>query len=318
VAPATCRAILRAAAELGYRENPVVSHLMHALRQSRSKAYQANLALVSCARSAHSFRWHTNSCFRTGFHDAAGRHGYGVDDFWLNEPGRSHQQLARILYSRRIAGLALMAARDLDTIQRSYDEIWYDFPVIGIGVVRTRPEISCVCTDHFQTAFVATEEVLRRGYRRPALFVKRGLDRLVDFRFSGGFLAAARQLAPSGRTELYAGDEMVRSDFERWVRREKPDCILTLHVESKGWLEDIKPGLRRPIGLVHLDWNTDLIGWAGMIQDSHRVGETAADLVIQNIHRDRKGATGNPQVVMLESRWRDGASAPGRASAINP
>ncbi len=308
VSESTRRKIIAVANRLGYRENPVVAHLMFHLRQSRNKAYQANLALISCARSPNTFKWHTNSLFRKGFREAAGRHGYGVDEFWLNQPNQSNKQLARILHSRRIAGLALVAARDLDTIQRTYDDIWYDFPLICIGIVRTRPLISCVCTDHFQTAMVATEEVLRRGYQRPGLFVKKGLDDLVDKRFSGGFLAVVQRLSPSCRTEIFFENVPDRDSFARWMERERPDCVITLHQEAMGWLRDMNCRIPGSVGLVHLDWNQDLPEWAGMVQDSQQVGETAADLVIQNLHRNAKGATPNPQVIMIESRWHDGRS----------
>jgi DNA-binding LacI/PurR family transcriptional regulator len=313
VAEATRKNISAVARKIGYQKNPVVAHLMFQLRQSRDKAYQANLALISCARTPNTFRWHTNSLFRRGFCEAAGRLGYGVDDFWLNQPGRSFRQLARILRSRRIAGLALVAARDLDTIQRSYDDIWRDFPVIGIGIVRTRPSISCVCTDHFQTTMVATEEVLRRGYRRPGLFIKRGMDQLVDQRFSGGFLAVTQRLKTSHRTEIYSDNTPDLASFGRWLRQERPDCILTLHPEVRGWLADLGRTVPDAMGLVHLDWNEDLPDWAGMVQNSRQVGETAAELVIQSRHGNQNGAPPDPRVIMVDSHWRGGPSIAGPA-----
>src|SRR5204862_370716 len=75
------------AAELGYRANPTVAHLMAQLRASGTTRWKAKLALVNAHRDPHAFRNHpTIPTYVAGCEERAERLGYSFDRFWLHDP----------------------------------------------------------------------------------------------------------------------------------------------------------------------------------------------------------------------------------------
>jgi hypothetical protein len=86
--PETRERIQKIANEIGYRANATVSALMAQLRASHTPRYQATLGLVNASSDRDTLK---NFCtFRdcvTGCVQRAWQLGYGLDDFWLREPG---------------------------------------------------------------------------------------------------------------------------------------------------------------------------------------------------------------------------------------
>jgi LacI family transcriptional regulator len=312
VAAATRQEIRKSAETLGYVTNPLVAHLMAELRQSRKKTFQANLALINCSPKKDIFEWHTFQDFRLGIQEGARHLGYGIDEFWLYEPRGSPARLNRIFRARQIPGIVFVAAAEPEIIHQAHNDLWRYFPAVAVGIEKTQPQIACVCADHYQTAKDAVDEVLKRGYQRPGFAISEHLDHLVDRRFSGGFLAAVMKLPASRQLPVHVADLLRPDAFAAWFKRHRPDCVLTVHDGVIEWLRRLEDRSARETGAVHLDWHEGVADCAGMIQSNRVVGRTAAEIVVQYIHTQMKGAPEQPHITLVESHWRDGPTLPAR------
>ena len=116
--------IQKIAEKMGYRRNPVVDSLMTQLRADRQPTFQANLGLINCSPTKDLKKNHTFRRLREGVIRRAEQLGYGVEEFWLQQPDMRPERLKQIIETRGIRGLILMAALDPDTIDESYSKIW--------------------------------------------------------------------------------------------------------------------------------------------------------------------------------------------------
>ena len=221
--------IQRLASREGYAGNPLVANLLTQLRLSRTVTYQSTLGLLffggspSLLNDSHTFRdW------VTGCEARAKSLGYGLDHFILGDSGVSPRRLAKILEARNIRGLIAFGLFEGNVIPKKFDLLWKHHAATVIGSHSVRPPLSWVSNDQFSTAAYAVEELFRLGYRRPALCLSENVDARVDNRFSGGFHVALDKLGIRNSIPVFSIDGGARKRFESWVKKHRPDGILTI------------------------------------------------------------------------------------------
>ena len=311
--PATTRARIEAlAAEMGYQKNPTVAHLMARLRADVSSGHKATLALLNAHEDRHAFRTHpTIPTYVEGCRRRAGLSGYSLDEFWLHDPKLDGASLNKILRTRNIRGVIVVGLMNSNRLPERFLPTWEEFPCVVTGVRTRDPALSFACTDHHMLAMRAVENALRLGYRRPGLVLDGVIDRLVEHRFTSGYLIARQQLAAAHRLKPFYKVTEARRDpelFRRWFEKEKPDVILTLYHVVRRWLDGM--GLHAPedMGLIQLEWRPDHPQWAGMHQHNDVVGEAAVEMVIGMIHNGERGIPLFPRATLLGSTWVEGAT----------
>lgn len=297
------------AREMGYSANATVAALMAQLRASRTSTYQATLALINASSERDWLK--TFSTFRawvTGALRRATQLGYGLDDFWLCEPGISPGRLASILASRNIRGLIITGVVDHSSLPSGLEEIWTRLPSVVVGLRTTRPPLHCATNDQFATALDAIRKVLKLGYQRPGLVIEAQVDANVDHRFSAGFGVGQNQLPSAQRLPVCGFDRSNPAAFAAWFKKHRPDVIVGLHEEVKAWLAGLKIRVPRDVSLVHLDRTADMEGWAGMDQSNDLVGVAAIDIIVGQIHRNEFGIPASARSVLVGSTWVAGAT----------
>jgi LacI family transcriptional regulator len=286
---------------------------MAQLRVSQTPKFHANIALIKCSSTRTIFDQHPYDEFRRGIRERADKFGYGVEEFWAEEPGVKPARLLQILEARSIKGVILAAPPEPKRLFPDHPELFRDFCVSVIGVDRTDPPLPRAASNHFRSARAAVEAVFRLGYARPALYASDHTDRILDRRWSAGFAAGVHDSpnAIDGRTAplLFAAPD--RAAFLKWVKSEKPDVIITDELQALEWLQAGKLAVPDDIGLVHLDWGPHLRDWAGMQQASRTVGAAAADLTILQITNNEVGPPEHPRLVLIESEFVPGPSVKG-------
>lgn len=302
--PETRQRIQAIAAELGYRANATVAALMAQLRASRTQKYQATLGLINASSQRDTLK---NFCtFRdwvAGCMSRAAQLGYGLDDFWLSEPGIAPSRLTSILESRGIRGLVIAGVVDHGTLPAIFEPIWARFPCVVIGLRTTQPPLHSATNDQFSTVLRAVEEALKLGYQRPGLVIQEEIDANVDHRFSGGFWVGQGRLARARRLPICDFDRVKPERFQAWWAKHRPDVVITLHEEVLGWLSAMKVAVPGEVGLIHLDRTVELQRWAGMNQSNELVGVGAIDMIVGQIHRSEVGIPSHPRSLMIESAW---------------
>ncbi len=301
------------AAEMGYRANATVAALMAQLRASRTSTYQATLGLINASSERDWLKaYSTFRAWVTGALRRATQLGYGLDDFWLCEPGISPSRLGSILASRNIRGLVITGVVNHRSLPVGLDELCTRLPSVVVGLRTTRPQLHCATNDQFATALDAMEEVLKLGYRRPGLVIEAQVDANVDYRFSAGFGVGQNKLPRAQRLPLCDFDRSNPAAFEGWFTKHRPDVIVGLHEEVMAWLAGMKIRVPRDVGLVHLDRTADMEGWAGMDQGNDQVGVAAIDIIVGQIHRNESGIPASARSLMVESTWVAGGTVRGQ------
>jgi len=312
IPPATRERIARVAAELGYRKNPTLAHLMSELRRGARGGHRATLALINAHEERDAFRTHpTIPSYVAGCHRRAAATGYTLDEFWLHDPAADGGRLQRIFQARGIRGMILVGLMRGNRLPERFLPALETAPCVVTGVATRDPALSFACSDHHLLVTRAMERIHHLGYQRPALVLDRGIDHLVERRFSAGFRIAQEMFPAEGRLEPFYTDTDTdqprdRERFTRWLRRECPDVILTLYHRIRRWVEAAGVAVPGEIGLVQMEWRADHPDWAGMHQNNDIVGEAAVEMLIGMIHNGERGIPGFPRATLIGSRWIDG------------
>lgn len=309
--------VRRAADRLGYRPNALVSHLMAQLGAGRSRRFRAKLALVNGNRDREALRLHpTIPTYVQGCEARAARLGYGFDRFWLHDPQLNAERFARILTARGIKGIVIVGLMETNRLPEAFVPIWQAWPTVVTGVRTREPALSFACVDHHQLVLTAFEQVQALGYRRPGLVLDDIIDRLVERRFSAGFLTAQRELTAANRIPIFGRvprDDVPPAAFRTWFERHRPDVIFTLYNNLLPWLTACAACVPRDVAVVQLEWRASRPDIAGMNQHNFVVGEAAVDLVVNQLHHGENGVQEFPRATLVGATWENGTTVPTRS-----
>jgi LacI family transcriptional regulator len=313
--PETRRRIQRVAAEMGYRPNPTVANLMAQLRASRSPKYQAAIGLVNASPDPEALsKSRTVREWIAGCHGRAEQLGYGVEPFWLHEPGIAPVRLAGLIETRNIRGIVIAGLFEPPGSPNPFDVLWRRFSCVALGPRPAFPPLNYTANDHFATAYDAVRRLSERGYRRIGLVINPYLDYAVDRRYSAGVWAAHESLAECERIPALAFEPHREGAFRTWYAEHRPDTILTLHEEVEAWLREIRV---ERVALAHLDHHEKLSAWSGMRQNHGLAGAAAIDMLVGQLHRNEVGTPDSPKATLTQSTWVDApASAPAETSRL--
>lgn len=292
---------------MGYRTNATVANLMAQLRASRTPKYQATLGLLNVSSDPktltglRTFREWVKGC-----QERAVQLGYGLDPFWLHEPGINPLRLAKILESRNIRGLIIAALLDRSGLPDEFDAIWQRFACVVVGVRPAWPPLNFSSNDQFATALHAVRLLATYGYRRMGLVLSPEVDAMVDRRFSAGFWAGQEGLDGAERIPTFPFHHAREVTFRAWYAQHRPDVIVCVHHEVKKWLEEMHVKIPEEVGLAHLDRNEELLDWSGMQQNNSLVGAASVDMLVGQLHRNEVGLPEFPKASFIQSSWMDG------------
>jgi DNA-binding LacI/PurR family transcriptional regulator len=313
---ATRERIERIAAELGYAKNPVVAQLMTELRKAKPAGFRRTLALLNANLDAKAFTRHpTIPAYVAGCRRRAAQHGYALDEFWLHDPELYGERLNRVLKARGIRGVVVTGLMNENRLPTKFSVTWQHHAVVVTGVRTHEPTLSFACVDHHALVLEAMEQARRLGYRRPALVLAEGIDRLVEGRFSAGFWSGQQALAVDDRVPGFYEVEAARVEparFHAWYREWKPDVIFTLHTVVREWLGVIGVQAPRDTGLIQLERRKGCEDWAGMDQHNDLTGEAAVDMLVSLINNNEAGVPLAPRATLVGGSWAQGVTVKGR------
>jgi DNA-binding LacI/PurR family transcriptional regulator len=300
--------IVRVGAELGYKPHPMVSALMASLRKNRRPVGFFNLAFLTAFDSADGWREYPTV---VRYFESARRHadilGYGVVHHWTGEARGSGKRLSTILDAGGIPGV-IIAPLPRRGVKLNLD--WARFAAVAIGW--SFDEVPChhVANNQFHSINTTLETCLRRGFRRIGFAVTRNVDAKSEHVWLSAYLGfhalhpELRKIAPC------LLDQFTEADYAAWYKKNRPEVIITTHLDLVSWSQNL--GLRIPddIRFVHLDWNPALTGLSGMDQQPEEIGAAAVELLVDQISLHRRGIPKVPKSVHIEGLWQEGASLP--------
>ncbi len=301
------RRVQAIAGKLGYQPDSLLSAFAHYCRARNTSAITAALAWINARRDPDELRsFREFDLYWQGAAAEAARAGYRLEEFRVNDrlpPAR----LERILRARGIRGI-LLPPGNID---------WPDFPwdrfsVVRFGYTVREPRAHLVTSHQLADGMIAWRSMRERGYRRIGLVTVAW----AATHFAAGYLQAqlfAENGLPLTPLLLQSDDPASRCRvLKPWLRRMRPDAILTDIADLRGQIEQVGYRVPEDIGLA----TTTLLDGgdidAGIDQNSEEIGQAAAQLLISLTHRNELGLPAIVREVLIEGKWVDGTSLPRR------
>jgi LacI family transcriptional regulator len=305
--PASTRErIQKLAQTMGYRPNPLVSALMATRNRPQPSTGTTTLAVLTCWRPTVDIApFTTDRRYLSGAQQRAEELGFRFEEFWLDEPGVSGRRLEQILTSRGI--VAVMFA-PIPAEHPKIDLTWECFSLAAFGPSTQIPILNQASHFHFRSCCMAVRELLKLGYRRPALFVPTDIPLHVRDQWIGGHYSAAVNLPLRDRLAPYLIEDFTADAIVRWCQARRPDAILSNEPRIYKWLK--AANLDKSIAYANLDHHPEHEGMAGVDQLHELVGRAAVDIVVAQFNRNERGIPRYPRDILIEGRWVPGPSAP--------
>jgi len=303
----TRRRVLTAARRLHYRPHAVVSSLMAQLRTLKVKSSPATIGFITAWPTRDGWqKWPNLQRFFVGVKARARELGYGVEVFWLREPGMTGRRMSQILRARCIQGLILQS---LPKAHGHLSLEWRHFAAVAKGVTIARPRLHRVISSHFEDMRLVGHHLKRLGYRRPGLVLDAELDARVDRAWLAAYLLHQHDLPACDRVPplVMRTGETARK-FGSWFTKHRPEVILFSGLPVDEWVNGM--GLRVPedVGLVHLDWSEEVGALAGIDADAEAIGAAAVGLLVGQLHAHEYGIPVREKIVAVSGQWVMGSS----------
>jgi DNA-binding LacI/PurR family transcriptional regulator len=309
VAEKTRDRVLAAARSARYRPSAMVNALMTQVRQRAVHARPSGEVIAFLHAYEKEDGWAHNPSLKEqyeGAHARAQELGFGVQPLWLGCAGAQSRNTARIMRARGIRSgiiapvpITGLAPLELDWATGTFTAISYTF---------SQQAVSRIVNHHLHAVSVCFEHLRTLGYRRIGLAIFR--EDTTGHVWLAGFLAA-QQIHRARRLPVLTMPEPSDArPFREWIRRQRPDAVMTIH----GWGHRVlrwlrTDGLRVPenIGYASLDVGKDNAGRiAGILQDNTGMGRAAVDTVASALLHNEPGLPSRPTITMINGTWSDG------------
>jgi DNA-binding LacI/PurR family transcriptional regulator len=296
------------ARKLNYHPNPYVSTLMRIRRQGKPLKDKPALALVCAQRTTNGWRDHpapTIRQMREGAFERATLRGYRAQEFWLHRDDMSNERFSEMLHARGIHGVLISPLAEGDPTPALH---WDYFASVCLSVPLPSLTVTTVCNDHYFSSLKIVRECHRRGYCRPGLVLRRAHQMRFQGRWEAGYLVGGKMLADLElATPLYVDDWQDVGRILAWLKREKPDVIITPAADVLvGTLENAGWKIPRDLGLALLACPQPGDPHSGVYQNGRMIGALAVDTLISMVERHEHGLPEQATTLMVEGQWNEG------------
>jgi LacI family transcriptional regulator len=301
ISPETQKKIQTIADELGYRPNPLVSALMTYRRSAKPVRSHVSLAFITNFEKRDG--WKSSNLYQEffkGVSEAADRHGYGVEVFWLREPGMTTERLTQILLTRSIHGLVIAP---LPVAHGELDLGWEHFSAVTFGYSLTRPLLHRAVNHQFRSMRLAMRELRKLGYERLGLALPASLNERVDRQWVASFLVEQLRLDQNIPMFVPEDAEWNLENFRAWFEKHKPDAVLSHEDVVADWLKRLGAHVPDDVGFALLNCPNQSGTFAGIYQNGPVVGAAAVDFLVGMIQRNERGVPVLPHSLLVEGTW---------------
>jgi LacI family transcriptional regulator len=310
IPPATRKRIESIAKRLGYTPDPMLKALSAYRQTKKPIAYQSTLGWIN--NHPQPDMLYRSEGFRLTFEGAqqrAAELGYGLEAINLSEFRFEKETAHRVLDTHGIRGLLVAP---LHASMDRVDLDWDRYSAVRLGYSMKDTLLHTVVTSQYRGAYMATEQLVRLGYRRIAYIHEREFNIRTSGHFLGGYLSACAHYSLDAGLILSLPvigtnrDTLAWEQARTWIAKEKPDAII-----MAAW--DILPhlihwGFRVPeeIGLVSLTLGERNENLSGIHQNERAAGRAAIDVLTSLVERQEIGIPRVPMHILIEGVWREG------------
>lgn len=310
VAETRRREIQRIAEELGYRPDPIATRLVSRRRQERAKPYHATFAWLNLWSEPQTLRkYPLFDGYWRGALECAEKHGYKLEEICLAET--NPQRIESILQARGIEGLILTAHFSYSPVDLSGIH-WEKFSAVRTSRFPVSPGFHLVTTHQFANTILAFDCIRARGYRRVGFIAYEKSPGGRNWEFESGFLAAQLEIPARERLPVFhldSSDPASKSRLDAWVKRHRPDAILTVHLHAKAFLHALGYRVPEDFGLATVS-RQDCEIEAGIDQQAPEIGRCAVLLLLSMLNDNERGLPKHTRETLIKGEWVDGPSLP--------
>jgi len=299
IPPATAERVKAAAKTLGYRANPRVTELMTHIRRGQPVARGERIAFIW---SDAPWKERSFQPFFQGVQARAAELGYGIEEFWLEEPGMTPIRLANILRSRGITGLILSPLHYNSHFELGWD--WSLFSAAILGNAACTPELHRAGHHHYLGMRMAMEKLMEQGCSRIATLLDPAINDRAKRAWSASFLEHHPDRERS-RAYLRFDSDPRKTPLLAWLKKIRADALVCCTPIAKQLCpaNSNRCGGRR---IAVLDRNTSGSRWDGVEQGEVVMGEQAIDLVAGQLTHNERGAPQHPKMLLFPGIWVQG------------
>lgn len=305
-APATRDRLRKLANEMGYRPNPLISASMAQLRAGRRSAYTGTLAFGGAGaapeQGAADSQKHR---VYLGAQRRAEALGYQIEWFALDDAAVDGRRLSDILRARGILG-TILAANQVVAPRWHLD--WSDFALAAIGRTEVGHELHRTIGDYYRALREICARCRARGYRRMGLAISQEHDLAHQALHRSALLGCQAEWPKRDHVPVLVAEQWAAEPFLKWVRRHRPDVVITSEDDPLHWLRDAGYRIPDDIGLIRPHVNSRALGIGGFLFDDVALGAAAVDLVVEQLNHNERGIPVAVKRVLLPGRWFEGRS----------
>jgi DNA-binding LacI/PurR family transcriptional regulator len=188
---------------------------------------------------------------------------------------------------------------------------WKHYTAVYIDYLIDRPSLHCVCSDHYRSMIALLQELYRRGYRRPGLFIEITHDERLHFRWEGAFLALQKYLPQITAVPALRTSAITRAQFRSWFRKYNPDVVLGHCPEAMTWMKECGARIPETHAFVCLNSLRTENDCAALDLQASHLGARAAELVIGQLLHNEFGVPAEPSLTTIPAKLAEGPTLRG-------
>jgi LacI family transcriptional regulator len=312
--------IKKIAADHGWKENPFVTAAMMHRRSRVVSSKIKTLALVTSWTAPQPWKashhpkdprkeYHMISpALIKGFLEGANERGFEVEEFWLGEESSSADRISRTIRQQNIQAIMITP---VPLWRRHLSLDWDNLVAATIGYSLISPRLNRVTTNHVHGMSLILENLKNKGYKRPALAMVKGENERVNYLWEIAFKGLREQKFKKSQCKSWIPDDgsWVFEDFKDWYECERPDCIITAgNTDIIKWCQKMNLRIKSDVGVVELYADHASNMWSGLWMNHHRLGQEAANLLINQLLTNERGIPTDQKTIMIEPLWLEGTT----------
>ena len=302
---------IRAAAEfLGYRPDPKVAQVMSHIAR-RSRPHLSKLAVLVGADFKQPDPWRNGSWLERFYLSMSQRmieYGYTFDCFWLGQPRMSTTRIRQVMVHRGIEGLVVFSyARAPAAID--FDFSGFAASVIGRGLAE--PRLDATGGNLHNDLDCVVRRANQLGYKRIGLALPAASAARSLHCWEAAYQFYQLGVPSRNRVPACIFHPANPRSLLKWVRRFKPDCIVGV-IDTYLALQEFGFSMPKNFGFATLSQDESLPDVAGIDLPHQLIASKAVDIVVEKLRSDKRGLPENPELILYDGKWLDGASLPPR------
>lgn len=292
--------VLKAAGELGYSPNPLLSAWMVRVAGGRKRKFEPVLYYVIRSPNATSASRAIGQRRHYAFAKARAEElGFRLEVMVVHT-GLTFKRISEILWARRCPGVIIAPFHDAAT--DSIEMEWDHFSAITIGYSLVSPDLHRVSLNHFMGMEAVLDSLLKLRPWKIGYIVRHFSDARIRHLLVASYLSYRFHHPEAGLLEPLCLEELKENQFRSWFLEHQPEIIIASDKKILDWVEafDKRPAKKR-CRIVHpdSDYSADPRIFATMRAQSDLIGRASVDLLAAMIYNNERGLPAAPRIIMI-------------------